>query len=101
MAAAKSAIGAGKHDITDLEPVKPADPRVIEIGQFAVTKHNEEAGTELVFICVVGGFMWGVIGGAYYALIIETQDSSGATFLQKALVFAVPTAGMRLIWYKN
>nr|XP_027120798.1 cysteine proteinase inhibitor 5-like [Coffea arabica] len=93
MAAAKS----GKNDISDLEPVKPADPRVIEIGQFAVAKHNEEPGIELFFVAVVGGFTW----SNYYAIIIETQDGDGATYLHKALVFAISDEGLELIWYKN
>ncbi|CDP11221.1 unnamed protein product [Coffea canephora] len=98
MAAAKSAIGTGQTDISSLEPVKPADPHVIQIGQFVVEQCHHG---KLLFVAVVGGFTWSVIGGNYYALIIENQDYEGATYLHKALVFETPDGVLKLIWHKK
>ncbi|CDP18506.1 unnamed protein product [Coffea canephora] len=97
MAAAKSAIGTGKNDISSLEPVKPADPHVIQIGEFVVEQCHHG---QLLFVAVVGGFTWSGDGGYYYALIIENQDSEGATYLHKALVLETPNE-TKLIWHKK
>lgn len=84
MAAAQFAIGPTENDTSKLEAVKPADPRVIEIGQFVVTQVHHG---RLIFVGVLGGFTWKANEGNYYAILIENQDFEGATFIHKALVF--------------
>ncbi|XP_027162306.1 cysteine proteinase inhibitor 4-like [Coffea eugenioides] len=82
------------------KPVDKTSPHVIKIAQFAVKKHNEKAGTKLVFIKVVGGVKWSAIAGTFYALQIETQDSKG-TYRDKTLVVEAVTGHKKLIWYKH
>ncbi|XP_027115759.1 uncharacterized protein [Coffea arabica] len=83
--------------ISSPEPVTPADPHVIQIGQFVVEQAHHG---KLLFVAVVGGFTWSFTGGNYYALIIENQASDGATYLHKALVLETPCE-TKLIWHKK
>ena len=86
-------------DISSLEPVKPADPHVIQIGKFVEQQHHHG---KLLSVAVVGGFTWSGDGGNYYALIIENQDSDGATCLHKHKVLVLETPSeTKLIWHKK
>ncbi|XP_027165621.1 uncharacterized protein LOC113765590 [Coffea eugenioides] len=97
MAEAKSATVTDQIDINSIQPVAPADPHVVGIGQFVVEKFHHG---KLHFIAVIGGFTWNCEGGKYYALIIQNQDYEGATFIHKALV--VEAKGeTKLLWHRN
>ncbi|XP_027149947.1 cysteine proteinase inhibitor 4-like [Coffea eugenioides] len=82
------------------EPVNPTDPHVITIAKLAVEKHNENAGTSLVFIQVIGGLQWNLLIGALYMLIITTQDSKG-TYTDYAVFLETCLGQKYLLWYKH
>lgn len=82
------------------EPVNPTDPYVIMIAKFAVQKYNEKAGTNLVFIQVIGGLQWNLLIGTLYMLIITTQDSKG-TYYDKTVAFETGLGQKYLLWYRH
>ncbi|KAK4727948.1 hypothetical protein R3W88_032865 [Solanum pinnatisectum] len=51
------------------------DPKVVEIGKFAVDEHNEEEKTKLKFQEVVKG-EYQVVDGLNYRLLISAKDSN-------------------------
>ncbi|ONK59771.1 uncharacterized protein A4U43_C08F10470 [Asparagus officinalis] len=55
-------------------PIKNlSDPHLGEIGKFAVSEHNKEANTKLVFTKVIKGESQ-VVAGINYKLVIEAKD---------------------------
>ncbi|KAM7462306.1 hypothetical protein LguiA_030427 [Lonicera macranthoides] len=58
------------HPIIDLK-----DPRVQEIGKFAVNEHNREAKTNLVYKSVIKGEVFLDISGTSYLLTILTTNN--------------------------
>ncbi|XP_020244461.1 cysteine proteinase inhibitor 1-like [Asparagus officinalis] len=55
-------------------PIKNlSDPHLVEIGKFAVSEHNKEANTKLVFTKVIKGESQ-VVAGINYKLVIEAKD---------------------------
>ncbi|CDP19900.1 unnamed protein product [Coffea canephora] len=80
-------MGTGQMEISTLEPVKPADAHVIQIGQFAVEQLYHG----------LGGFTGSGDKGKNYYLIIETRDSVGATYRNNPRVHETPDGGLKLI----
>ncbi|KAM7462313.1 hypothetical protein LguiA_030434 [Lonicera macranthoides] len=58
------------HPIKDLK-----DPKVQEIGKFAVNEHNKEAKTNLVYKSVIKGEVFLDISGTYYRLTILATNN--------------------------
>ncbi|ONK59772.1 uncharacterized protein A4U43_C08F10480 [Asparagus officinalis] len=57
-------------------PIKNlSDPHLGEIGKFAVSEHNKEANTKLVFTKVIKGESQ-VVAGINYKLVIEAKDTT-------------------------
>ncbi|KAL3519349.1 hypothetical protein ACH5RR_017498 [Cinchona calisaya] len=91
-----------------LKRVNPTDPHIIEIANFAVKKHNEQAGTNLVFVKVVAGVKcswkepipWIVVPDTLYSLIIQVKGAM-CTYDAKALVAETKTGHKKLIWWKD
>ncbi|KAL3519357.1 hypothetical protein ACH5RR_017507 [Cinchona calisaya] len=80
--------------------VKPTDHHAIKIAEFAVKKHNEEAGTKLMFVKVVSGVKWSVVAATFYALIIKVNGHKG-TYNGKALIAEAITGHKKLIYWKD
>ncbi|KAL2245005.1 cysteine proteinase inhibitor 5-like [Sesamum indicum] len=59
------------------QPINPKDPQVVDIANFAVTEHNKEAGSALVFQDVVKGQKQ-VVAGINYQLVIAAGDGTPA-----------------------
>ncbi|KAK2997035.1 hypothetical protein RJ639_025081 [Escallonia herrerae] len=71
------------------EPIKdPKDPKVHEIGQFAVSEHNKEAKVSLKYESVVKGETQ-VVSGTNYRLRIAAEDG-GVSGNYKAVVWYKP-----------
>lgn len=71
------------------QPIKePKDPYVQEIGKFAVTEHNKEAKTNLVYKTVIKGETQ-VVAGTNYRLIISAKDGASSDEYQ-AVVWDKP-----------
>ena len=82
------------------KPVDTTSAQVIRIAKFAVQKHNEDTGTKLVFIEVVGGVSWNVVAGTLCALIIAAQDTKG-TYWDKAVIRDAMFGYKKLVWYRH
>ncbi|KAM7498924.1 hypothetical protein LguiA_023338 [Lonicera macranthoides] len=66
--------GRGEALAGGWQPIKdPKDPLVQEIGKFAVTEHNKEAKTNLIYESVIKGETQ-VVAGTNYRLIISATD---------------------------
>ncbi|PRQ41982.1 putative Cystatin domain-containing protein [Rosa chinensis] len=52
-----------------------SDPMVVDTAKFAVSEHNEEAKTNLVFESVVEG-RYQVNAGIYYELVVKAKNDS-------------------------
>ncbi|KAK4439438.1 Cysteine proteinase inhibitor 1 [Sesamum alatum] len=73
----------------------PKDPKVVEIANFAVTEHNKEASTALVFEAVVKGETQ-VVAGTNYRLVIAAKDGSPTGSKQyQAVVWDKPSLKFR------
>ncbi|KAK3036921.1 hypothetical protein RJ639_030886 [Escallonia herrerae] len=71
------------------EPIKdPKDPKVQEIGEFAVSEHNKEAKASLKYESVVKGETK-VVSGTNYRLRIEAEDG-GVSGNYEAVVWDKP-----------
>ncbi|KAK2967492.1 hypothetical protein RJ640_010133 [Escallonia rubra] len=71
------------------EPIKdPKDPKVQEIGEFAVSEHNKEASASLKYESVVKGETQ-VVSGTNYRLHIAAQDG-GVSGNYEAVVWDKP-----------
>ncbi|KAM7466328.1 hypothetical protein LguiB_013890 [Lonicera macranthoides] len=66
----KAVLKSEGHPIKDLN-----DPRVQEIGKFAVNEHNKEAKTNLVYKSVIKGEVFLDISGTYYRLTILATNN--------------------------
>ncbi|KAL1537261.1 cysteine proteinase inhibitor 5-like [Salvia divinorum] len=55
----------------------PNTPQIVEIAKFAVSEHNKQAKTPLVFVSVVKGESQ-VVAGLNYRLEISVNDGGGA-----------------------
>ncbi|KAL0353293.1 UNVERIFIED_CONTAM: Cysteine proteinase inhibitor 1 [Sesamum angustifolium] len=78
------------------QPIDPKDPKVVEIANFAVTEHNKEAGSALVFQDVVKGTKQ-VVAGINYELVIAAGDGTpaGVRLYYQARVFEQPSQKSR------
>ncbi|GMH15760.1 hypothetical protein Nepgr_017601 [Nepenthes gracilis] len=62
------------NELGSYRPIKNlTEPRVIEVGNFAVSEHNKEAGTKLLFVKVVKGDFQ-VVSGLNFRLVISAKD---------------------------
>ncbi|KAJ0973622.1 hypothetical protein J5N97_015587 [Dioscorea zingiberensis] len=68
--AKKPPLLGGSHPIKNLK-----DPHILEIANFAVSEHNKECKSNLIFQRLVGGKI-GVVEGLEYHLIIEAKDGT-------------------------
>lgn len=55
---------------------EPNDHKVVEIAEFAVSKHNKLAKTNLKLQSVVNGTLLQVLAGRYYRLVISAMDGN-------------------------
>ncbi|CAK9182245.1 unnamed protein product [Ilex paraguariensis] len=72
-----AAVGRRKEALVGgWSPIKdPKDPKVQQIGQFAVTEHNNQAKTNLTFESVVRGETQ-VVAGTNYRLVLTAKDGT-------------------------
>lgn len=68
--AKKQPLFGGSHPIKNL-----TDPHILDIANFAVTQHNKETNSNLIFERVIKGKI-GVVEGLEYHLIIEAKDGT-------------------------
>ncbi|KAL0443026.1 UNVERIFIED_CONTAM: Cysteine proteinase inhibitor 1 [Sesamum latifolium] len=80
----------------------PKDPKVVEIGKFAVTEHNKEAGSALAFQDVVKG-QTQVVAGINYQLVIGAGDGTpaGVRLYYQALVWEQPSGNLKLLNFQQ
>jgi len=82
----------GWCDIKDV-----TEPRIQDLGKWAVTKHNLQAGSDLQFVAVTSGKEQ-VVKGMNYNLVIETKGSGKWV----AVLFDPLPGGKReLNWFKR
>ncbi|KAL0443025.1 UNVERIFIED_CONTAM: Cysteine proteinase inhibitor 1 [Sesamum latifolium] len=92
----EAASGGGWKPITD-----PKDPKVVEVGKFAVTEHNKEAASALVFQDVVKG-QTQVVAGINYQLVIGAGDGTpaGARKNYQAVVWEQQSGDLKLLSFQ-
>ncbi|XP_076920635.1 cysteine proteinase inhibitor 5-like [Bidens hawaiensis] len=89
------ALGGGWKPIPDV-----TDPKVVDIGKFAVDEHNKEDNASLKFIKVVKGETQVVAGMNYNLTIIAADGSVENNYV--ALVWDIPWAKFRkLVSFKG
>ncbi|KAL3519368.1 hypothetical protein ACH5RR_017517 [Cinchona calisaya] len=91
---------AGRSFVPTPKPALPIDPRVINIGEFSVNIHNQEAGTNLVFVNVVAAVNWNLVAATFYALTIKVNGPKG-THNGNALVVEAITGHKKLIYWND
>ncbi|MCD7447616.1 hypothetical protein HAX54_032234 [Datura stramonium] len=74
-------------------PIDITNPRVVEIGKFAVDKHNEETKTKLEFQNIIKGEAQ-IIAGINYRLVI-TAKNGGSTHNYLAEAWEKPWENFR------
>lgn len=85
----RNTLGVGaekKPEMGGFEPIKNiSDPRIQGLGQIAVKEYNNQTGSNLFFLGVVGGRLQVVEGINYIFYLIATDDISVS--LYNALAF--------------
>jgi cystatin-C len=72
------------------------EPRVQELGKWAVTEHNLQTGSDLQFVAVTSGEEQ-VVSGMNYNLVIETKGSGK----WGAGLFDPPRGKLQLNWFNR